>query len=426
MVYQGTYASSTNYALNDAVTYQASTYISLTASNLGNTPSSSPAKWSVLAAAGAAGAAGATGTTGPQGATGATGATGAAGTNGTNGATGAAGAPGLTWQGTYASTANYALNDAVTYNGSSYISLIASNHGNTPTSSPTAWSLLAAAGSAGTPGATGATGAAGTTGAAGAAGATGAAGPTGATGAVGMNFRGAWVSGTEYAVNDAVTFGTPTSTYLAAIAALSSSSNQPDISTETWTVLAQAGGAGPTGAQGTAATVSVGTTTTGEAGTSASVTSSGSSSALVLNFTIPQGATGATGSGGSGGGGGTSGIPFASMYHSVIYTTYVSVNNANSSTTASTAELTWVPAGCTATALNVYSQQGQTITVSLRVGTPGSMTTTALTCTAMPNGSGGTCPVTGSVSVPVGDFVDLEISNANSTPAGVWTALTCN
>ena len=55
------------------------------------------------------------------------------------------------------------------------------------------------------------------------------------------------------------------------------------------------GAKGDTGATGTAATVTVGTTTTGAAGTSASVTNSGTSSAAVLNFTIPKGDTGATG-----------------------------------------------------------------------------------------------------------------------------------
>jgi microcystin-dependent protein len=55
---------------------------------------------------------------------------------------------------------------------------------------------------------------------------------------------------------------------------------------------------GQTGAQGNpgaAATIAVGTTTTGAAGSNASVNNSGSSSAAVFNFTIPQGATGPTG-----------------------------------------------------------------------------------------------------------------------------------
>ena len=49
---------------------------------------------------------------------------------------------------------------------------------------------------------------------------------------------------------------------------------------------------GQDGAPGAAATITVGTTTTGEAGTEASVTNSGTTSAAVLNFTIPKGAKG--------------------------------------------------------------------------------------------------------------------------------------
>jgi hypothetical protein len=105
---------------------------------------------------------------------------------------------------------------------------------------------------------------------------------------------------------------------------------------------------------------------------------------------------------------------------------YFSVNNSNGSTTESTpnAALTWVPAGCTATALNVFSQQGGTITVTLRIGTPSSMaSSTDLTCTAT---TGNSCSATGSDTVPAGNFVDLSISGASSVAAGVWTALACN
>ena len=52
---------------------------------------------------------------------------------------------------------------------------------------------------------------------------------------------------------------------------------------------------GRDGADGQAATITVGSTTTGAAGTNASVTNSGTSSAAVLEFTIPRGDTGATG-----------------------------------------------------------------------------------------------------------------------------------
>ena len=54
----------------------------------------------------------------------------------------------------------------------------------------------------------------------------------------------------------------------------------------------ETGPAGATGATGSAATISIGTVTTGSPGTSVSVTNSGSTSAAVLNFTIPRGADG--------------------------------------------------------------------------------------------------------------------------------------
>jgi hypothetical protein len=459
--YTGNYQSTVNYALDDAVSWQGSTYISLIAGNHGNTPDQSPLQWAVLAAQGVAGATGTAGATGPLGAT---------GPAGTIGATGPQGPP-LTFQGEWLIGATYALGDAVGYGGSSYVAL-AANVGREPNQSPLYWGLLAAAGAAGptgtqgvpglqgpsgvagvfgatgpqgpagptgatgptgSAGATGAVGATGTTGATGATGTpgtngtNGAAGATGPAGAVGMNFKGAWITGYGYSTNDAVTYGG--STY---IATLSNNSVEPDTNSGSggaWSLLAATGGAGPAGPTGAAATVSVGSIVTGAAGSSASVTNVGTGTAAILNFTIPQGATGPAGSGGGGGGGGTSGIPFASVYHSVVNNAnypYFSVNNSNGSTTESTpnAALTWVPAGCTATALNVFSQQGGTITVTLRIGTPSSMaSSTDLTCTAT---TGNSCSATGSDTVPAGNFVDLSISGASSVAAGVWTALACN
>jgi hypothetical protein len=66
-------------------------------------------------------------------------------------------------------------------------------------------------------------------------------------------------------------------------------------------------GFGPQGTAGAAATVTVGSVTTGAAGTSASVVNAGSSSAAVLNFTIPAGATGAQGQAGATGATGPAG-----------------------------------------------------------------------------------------------------------------------
>jgi len=186
-------------------------------------------------------------------------------------------------------------------------------------------------------------------------------------------------------------------------------------------VLAQAGSAGPTGPTGAAAAVSVGTVTTGSAGSQASVTNSGTAGAAVLNFTIPQGAPG---TGGGGGGAGTSGIPFASTYHGVSFNNvFYSVNNANESLTEVASVLTWAPAGCTATTLSVFSQQSNTILVTLRQGTPTTMADTTMACSVT---SGSACTVAGSVAVGAGNFVDLRVSGAGGTSAGVWMALACN
>jgi hypothetical protein len=90
------------YELGEAVSFGGSSYVSLTAGNLGNDPASDPAAWGLLAAKGATGATGAAGATGsageigPAGPTGATGAAGATGPVGATGATGPAGPTGAT------------------------------------------------------------------------------------------------------------------------------------------------------------------------------------------------------------------------------------------------------------------------------------------------------------------------------------------
>jgi hypothetical protein len=232
-----------------------------------------------------------------------------------------------------------------------------------------------------------------------------------------MNFRGAWSAATEYGVNAAVTFGG--STYLAEAAG---SNEEPDLNPQAWTLLAEAGGVGPAGAEGVAATVGVGTVTTLAAGATATVTNSGTAAAAVLNFGIPQGAAGTGGSSGSGSG--TSSGSFAAMYHAVSFATlFYAVNSPNASATeGSGAVLAWVPLGCTATELSVYSQQSGAITVTLRAGLPGALQSTALACSPATNGS---CTATGSVVITAGDFIDLEFSSASGTVAGVWTSLQC-
>jgi hypothetical protein len=232
-----------------------------------------------------------------------------------------------------------------------------------------------------------------------------------------MNFRGVWSAATEYAVNDAVTFAG--STYLALTAG---NNAEPDLNPGSWAVLAQAGATGAAGVQGAAATVSVGSVTTLAAGAQATVTNSGTAGAAVLNFGIPQGVAG-TG-GGSGTGSGTSSGTFAAMFHSVSFNTlFYAVNSPNASLTETGGSaLAWVPQGCTATELDVFSQQSGAITVTLRAGPAGALTNTTLACSPATNAS---CTATGSVVIPAGDFIDLEMSGASGTAAGVWTSLQC-
>ncbi len=142
----------------------------------------------------------------------------------------------------------------------------------------------------------------------------GVAGSSGSTGPVGppVTFRNAWSSAIAYAVGDAVSLAG--SSYIAT----ASNINHTPPNASFWGVLAQlgasgapgaVGGVGPVGAvgstgpqgnpglqgvAGSAATVAVGTTSTG----TAAVTNSGSSSAAVLNFTVPQGTAGTNGTNG--------------------------------------------------------------------------------------------------------------------------------
>lgn len=71
------------------------------------------------------------------------------------------------------------------------------------------------------------------------------------------------------------------------------------------------GAPGSPGVPGTAATISVGKVTTGAAGTDANVSNSGTSSAAVFDFTIPQGAKGEKGDKGEQGAPGSPGAPGA-------------------------------------------------------------------------------------------------------------------
>ena len=210
---QGYWTNNLPYGQGDLVTYNNLIYIGLRA-NQNAQPDTHPQDWAVYSSvgiqgpqgpigpAGSPGAQGPQGVPGPQGATGADGATGNTGAEGpagpkgdpgpqgpvgSTGATGPVGpqgpqgipGTGAVWRGNWTSAATYNANDAVSYNGSSYVAL-ANNINKPPDANPTLWELIAQKGDQGVQGPQGATGATGPTGPASTV--PGPQGPTGPTG----------------------------------------------------------------------------------------------------------------------------------------------------------------------------------------------------------------------------------------------------
>jgi hypothetical protein len=129
---------------------------------------------------------GPTGPQGPQGPQGPGGLSGPPGPQGVQGPAGSAGTNGTSFdfRGAFNNSAVYAVNDVVTYSGSTYIA-IAANQGPsnpTPDVNLAAWSVMAQQGSTGPAGPQGPAGGAGSMGPQGPAGTTGPQGPAGATG----------------------------------------------------------------------------------------------------------------------------------------------------------------------------------------------------------------------------------------------------
>ena len=110
----------------------------------------------------------------------------------------------------------------------------------------------------------------------------------------------------------------------------------------------QDGQDGQDGADGQAATITVGSTTTGAAGTNASVVNSGTSSAAVLDFTIPRGADGQNGQDGTDGTDGFS--PIATVSQGTGSAT-ISITDANGTTTATVYDGATGPSGVVYTTL---------------------------------------------------------------------------
>ena len=308
--------------------------------NTGNTPSSSPTQWGLLAQQGNTGATGATGATGsqgpqgltgsqgPAGPTGATGAQGPQGATGSTGATGPQGPQGLTgpqgppvaYQGTWSNSKTYNIGDAVFFNGSSYISTrrfqsepparhqfrpmefagatrFHRRDGNARSNGPTGpQGPMGVTGSTGATGTTGATGPQGPTGPQGSTGPTGPTGPQGLQGVQGppVNFRGTYSGSTTYATGDVVFYNG--SSYISIVS--NNTSHQPDTSPTQWSLLAQQGNTGATGATGAQGP-------TGSTGPQGPIGLTGTTGATGAQG--PTGATGATGPAGATGPTGTTG-----------------------------------------------------------------------------------------------------------------------
>jgi hypothetical protein len=196
--------------------------ISVSFDSLENVFTSHPAQLSlVLVSAGPQGPQGVEGPVGPQGPTGATGATGLTGPQGPQGLTGAMGlmgpagqqgpagpmgpmgltgpqgpqgvqgpagtnGVGFNFTGPFKNSTSYNVNDVATYNGSTYVALVASQGAGTPDIDTTDWSLMAQQGATGPAGATGPQGAVGNPGPQGPTGAVGPQGPAGPMGPMGL------------------------------------------------------------------------------------------------------------------------------------------------------------------------------------------------------------------------------------------------
>src|SRR5579859_1969542 len=240
---------------------------------------------------GATGPQGAKGDMGPQGVKGDTGAQGPQGIQGLQGPQGDPGAAGpagkdgigFNFRNAFNNSPSYAVNDVVSYNGSSYVALAATNPGDPSPDVNPDWSLIAQQGAAGSQGPkgdkgdTGPQGAQGTAGPQGAVGPQGVKGDTGAQGpqgiqgpiglpgpqgsqgdagpqgpagkdGIGFNFRNAFDNSASYVLNDVVSYNG--SSYVAIAANQGPNNPTPDQNSSAWSVIARQGAAGAQGSTG--------------------------------------------------------------------------------------------------------------------------------------------------------------------------------
>lgn len=122
-----------------------------------------------------------------------------------------------------------------------------------------------------------------------------------------------------------------------------------DTSASTYGTTKKANVAQFIGEKGDAATVDVGTTTTGEAGTNANVVNSGTTSAAILDFTIPRGDKGDKGDKGDPGDTGPAGADGADGEDAYVYIAYASDSSGTGFTTTFNANLDYIAIKSTTT-----------------------------------------------------------------------------
>ena len=121
-------------------------------------------------------------TSGTSGTSGSSGSSGTAGSSGSSGSSGS----GFTYNGVWSSSTNYNQNDVVSYNGQTYLALLA-NVNKQPSVEPAFWQVFSAAGSSGTSGTSGTSGSSGSSGTSGSSGSSGTSGSSGSSGTAGTS-----------------------------------------------------------------------------------------------------------------------------------------------------------------------------------------------------------------------------------------------
>jgi hypothetical protein len=182
------------------------------------------------------------------------------------------------------------------------------------------------------------------------------------------------------------------------------------------------GAAGPAGA---AATVAVGTTTTGAAGSNAAVANTGTSSAAVFNFTVPQGATGATGAMGATGPAGAAGPTGSTGAAGPTGSTGPAGSTGATGPANSLAIGTVITlaAGSSATASITGAAPSQTLNLGVPAGAAGNVTAASMTSGHIPNASSSTAITNSSLAdngttVSTAEPISAASFNAATLPTG--------